>query len=68
MKKYSKEAKELLSTMELYEIKGGGDGPIKIEFCNTSCTICNDCTGCAVDCTACTSTCTVCTTRATTLD
>ena len=54
MKKYSKEAKELLSSAELFEIKAGSsertapDQPT-CKFVCTSCTACTTCTVCTTE-------------------
>lgn len=60
MKKYSVEARELLSSIELYDIKAGTGGPSTGEtpqqppmVCGV---ICTTCVGCTTSCTACTST------------
>lgn len=61
MKEYSSEARELLSTMEQYDIKAGGDTTIVIS--PTICTsICAACVGCTSECAVCVG-CTACTTR-----
>lgn len=66
MKKYSTEARELLSTMEQYEIKAGGeddgDGTVIVIKPNICTTVCTTCTFCTNECTLCT-TCTSCTTK-----
>lgn len=53
MKKYSNEARELLSSIELYDIKAGSgqQGPPP-PACGVLCTTC---IGCSVTCTACSS-------------
>lgn len=57
MKKFSKEAEELLSAMELYEIKAGSGGdklqPATEE--EEACVVCSTCVGCSSSCTTCTS-------------
>lgn len=55
MNKLSKEALELLTTAELYEIKAGADpgtspGPDK----PGDCLFCSTCVGCSTECMACT--------------
>lgn len=53
MKKYSIEAKELLTTVELYEIKAGATE--KADSLQPSCGVmCSSCVGCT-SCMACTS-------------
>ncbi|WP_157766258.1 hypothetical protein [Prevotella intermedia] len=54
MKKYSVEAKELLSSMELYEIKAGTNDKVSKEVELSDCTICASCLACT-SCMACTS-------------
>lgn len=53
MRKYSVEAKELLSSMELYEIKAGTSDKISKEVESSDCTMCATCLACT-SCTACT--------------
>lgn len=66
MKKYSSEARELLSTMEQYDVKAGGNGDTTIIVSPTICVnICGSCVGCTTDCTVCVG-CTMCTTKANT--
>jgi hypothetical protein len=61
MEKYSSEARELLSTMEQYDVKAGGDTIITISptICTT---VCGSCVGCTAECAVCVG-CTTCTTR-----
>lgn len=49
MKKYSKDAKELLSTVELYEVKAGENkaSDQEISICNSSCMACTTCVACS---------------------
>lgn len=60
MKKYSSEARELLSTMEQYDVKAGGNDTtivISPNICVTPCATCVNCnTQCAIciGCVACT--------------
>ena len=55
MKKYSKDAFELLSNMELFEIKAGGpDDPEDPEDEKEVCIICTTCVGCTSTCMVCT--------------
>lgn len=55
MKKYSKDANELLSTFELIEIKAGGTDQLEqmqpVQNCGI---ICTTCLGCTSSCTVCT--------------
>ena len=48
MTRYSKEAKELLSTFELYEVKAGENKAIEqeISICNNTCMACSSCVAC----------------------
>lgn len=52
MKKYSSEARELLSSIELFEIKAGKEEQTNTTP-DTSCTVCATCIGCSSSCTAC---------------
>lgn len=55
MKKYSKDAHELLSTMELFEIKAGSGEQFEKEQPAPACgLLCATCVGCSSSCTACT--------------
>lgn len=49
LKKFSLEAKELLTQSELYEIKAGSNPNDEDE----GCLICASCIGCQSECTAC---------------
>lgn len=54
MKKYSIEARELLSAVELYDIKAGGGENKQISTQQPTCGVmCASCVGCT-SCTACT--------------
>ena len=53
MKKYSTEARELLSSIELYNIKAGGGNEPETGDESTDCTFCSTCIGCT-SCTICT--------------
>ncbi len=53
MKNHSLEAKELLSTAEMFEIKAGDKKSANVE---ESCGVCTNCLACTSTCTACTST------------
>lgn len=53
MRKYSVEAKELLSSMELYEIKAGASDKISKDLESSDCALCSSCLACT-SCTACT--------------
>lgn len=56
MKKYSTEAKELLTNAELYEIKAGTSGRDGDDQQPDACTLlCSTCIGCTTSCLACTS-------------
>lgn len=60
MKKYSSEARELLSTMEQHDVKAGGNNTT-IVISPTICTsICATCVGCTSECAVCVG-CTACT-------
>ncbi len=56
MKKYSLEARELLSNAELYELKAGDGGgePVGPGGPIPKCHFCAECIACASECTACT--------------
>ena len=62
MKKYSSEARELLSNMEQYEVKAGGENG-GVTPPNLCVTICATCVSCVTSCAVCAK-CVTCTTKA----
>lgn len=62
MKKYYRDAKDLLTDMELYEIRGGYGDTGKTDLNPSDCIICATCVGCSSNCTVCVNECTQCST------